>query len=216
MKIFLDSTNIDDILRIRKYGILSGILTTPSTIAQANRPLENVLSELCRTVPDCLVFCEVISTQHDKMVDEAKILSSIGSNIVVNLPMSTSGLQAAKTLSDRGMQCGCSLIFSASQAILAAQSGAEYIIPFGGDLGGTTSGADLISDIAEIFSNYSISSKVIATGLHTPQQAVKYAKEGIYGASLQPSAILDMIKHPLTDALLKRYGSDWEKLLEQL
>lgn len=217
MKLFIDTANIAAIKEANDYGVICGVTTNPSIIAKEGRVFEEVLAEITKIVPDGVVFGEVISLEHEKMVAEALELVKLGKNLEIKIPMCAEGLKAIKILKSKGIRTNCTLIFSAGQALLAARAGASYVSPFVGrldDIGAT--GLDLIADIAEIFAVHDIDCEIIAASTRSPLHVIECAKLGAHIATVPPSVINQMISHPLTTSGIERFMQDWEGLQAKL
>lgn len=212
MKIFIDTANVEEIKDAWQLGIIDGVTTNPSLIAKENREPIALLKEICEIV-DGPVSAEVISLKHEEMVKEAIALSEIHQNIVVKIPMTEDGLRAVKSLSQRGIKTNVTLIFSPTQALLAAKAGATYVSPFVGRLDDISHfGMDLIRDIQMIFENYDFPTEVIVASIRNPLHVVEAARVGAHIATIPYSVIKQLIKHPLTDIGIERFLKDWEKL----
>ena len=209
MKMFIDTANVDEIRKANDMGVICGVTTNPSLIAKEGRNFKEVVTEITGIV-DGPISAEVISLEADKMVEEALELVKIHKNIVIKIPMTPEGLKAVKTLSEKGIKTNVTLIFSASQAILAAKAGASYVSPFIGRLDDISAdGEELVSEIAEIFANYGIETEIIAASIRGPQDAVKAALAGADIATIPYKVIMQMTKHPLTDAGIEKFLNDW-------
>lgn len=209
MKIFLDTANIDEIKKAAKMGVISGVTTNPSLIAKEGKDFRKTISEICEIV-NGPISAEVISLEADKMVQEALELIKIHSNIVVKLPITPDGLTACNILSNKNIKTNMTLIFTPSQALLAARAGATYVSPFLGrleDIG--VDGVKLIRDIYEIFKIHNITTKVIAASIRNPLHAKNAAKAGADIGTLPYSVLLKMTEHPLTDAGIEKFLADW-------
>lgn len=216
MKLFIDTANIAAIKEANAYGILSGVTTNPSIIAKEGRDFTETVKEIVSIV-DGVVFAEVISMEHEKMVEEARELVKISPQISIKIPMCAEGLKAISLLKKEGIRTNCTLIFSAAQALLAARAGASYVSPFVGrldDIGAT--GVDLIADIAEIFAIHEINCEIIAASTRSPLHVIQCAKAGAHIATIPPTVIQQMLSHPLTTAGLERFMADWDALLAKL
>ena len=210
MKLFVDTANVDDIREAESLGVICGVTTNPSLIAKEGRIFEEVVKEITEIV-DGPISAEVISLEADKMVEEAIPLSKIHKNIVIKLPMCAEGLKACKRLTEMGIKTNVTLIFSAAQAILAANAGATYVSPFLGrldDIGMT--GMDLITEIADIFAVQGIETEIIAASIRNPIHVTQAARAGCDIATVPMAVIRQMIKHPLTDIGIERFLKDWE------
>ena len=210
MKFFIDTANTADIREANDLGVICGVTTNPSLIAKEGRVFEEVVKEITEIV-DGPISAEVISLEADKMVEEAIPLSKIHKNIVIKLPMCAEGLKACKKLTEMGIKTNVTLIFSAAQALLAANAGATYVSPFLGRLDDVGSrGMDLIEEIADIFSIQGIKTEIIAASIRNPIHVTEAARAGCDIATIPMSVIKQMIKHPLTDIGIERFLKDWE------
>lgn len=213
MKLFIDTANVDEIRRVAKWGVLDGVTTNPSLIAKEGRKLEDVINEICSIV-DGPISAEVISAESDGMVKEARKLSKIHKNVVIKIPICEEGLKAVSILSKENIRTNVTLIFSAQQALLAAKAGASFVSPFMGrldDIG--SAGIDVISDIAQIFDYYSFNAEIIAASVRSPMHVLDCAKAGADIATVPYKVFMQMIKHPLTDAGMKKFLEDYKKMM---
>ena len=209
MKLFIDTANIDEIREINQWGILSGVTTNPSLIAKEGRVFKDVIHEIVEIV-DGPISAEVISTDAAGMVKEARELAAIHKNIVIKIPITEEGLKAVHILSGEDIKTNVTLIFSATQALLAAKAGATYVSPFVGRLDDIAdNGMSLISGISLIFRNYGIATEIIAASIRGPQDVVDAAKCGAHIATVPYKVLHQMVKHPLTDAGIERFLADW-------
>lgn len=212
MKFFIDTANVEEIREANDLGVICGVTTNPSLIAKEGRNFKEVVTEITSIV-DGPISAEVISLEHEKMVEEALELSKIHKNIVIKIPMCAEGLKAVKQLSAQGIKTNVTLIFSAPQAMLAARAGATYVSPFLGrvdDIGGN--GAELVADIAEIFDLHGIKTEIIAASVRHPVHVIESAKAGAHIATVPYKVIQQMIGHPLTTAGIDRFLADWESV----
>ena len=210
MKIFIDTANVDEIKAANDLGVICGVTTNPSLIAKEGRIFEEVVQEIT-TIVDGPVSAEVISLEADKMVEEALELANIHKNIVIKIPMTAEGLKAVSRLSKKGIHTNVTLIFSPSQALLAARAGATYVSPFVGRLNDISSdGNKLIGDIASIFDIHGIDTEIIAASIRSPEDVTDAALAGAHIATIPYKVICQMIKHPLTDIGIERFLKDWE------
>lgn len=210
MKLFIDTANVEEIREVNELGVICGVTTNPSLIAREGRDFKQVVTEITSIV-DGPISAEVISLEHTKMVEEAMELAKIHKNIVIKLPMTAEGLKATKILSSKGIKTNVTLIFSSAQALLAARAGATYVSPFLGrldDIG--MNGMNLIEEIADIFSQHAIETEIIAASIRTPIHVIEAARLGANIATVPYKVIMQMLKHPLTDAGIKRFLKDWE------
>ncbi len=210
MKIFIDTANVDDIRKANDLGVISGVTTNPSLIAKEGRDFKEVVTEITSIV-DGPISAEVISLEADGMVEEAKELVKIHKNIVIKIPMTLEGLKAVKRLTALGIKTNVTLIFSAAQALLAARAGATYVSPFLGrldDIG--MNGLNLIEEIVDIFDMHNIETEIIAASIRHPVHVIEAARLGAHIATIPYKVIVQMTKHPLTDAGIERFLKDWE------
>lgn len=212
MEIFIDTANVDEIRAAAKLGVIGGVTTNPSLIAKEGRKFEAVIEEIVGIV-DGPISAEVTSPDADEMVEQAKELAKIHKNIVIKIPICEQGLIAVSKLSKLGIKTNVTLIFSTSQAILAAKAGASFVSPFIGRLDDISDdGSSLVEEIAEVFSLYEINTRIIAASIRGPQDAVRAALAGADIATIPYKVILQMINHPLTDKGIDKFNNDWAKL----
>ncbi|MGD9947250.1 MAG: fructose-6-phosphate aldolase [Desulfobulbus sp.] len=211
MKFFIDTANIDEIKKALALGMVDGVTTNPSLVAKEPRPFLEILKEIC-TLVEGPVSAEVISLEADGMVAEARELVKIADNIVIKIPMIEEGLKAVKILSAEGIKTNVTLIFSASQALLAAKAGATYVSPFVGRLDDISiNGLDLIADIMTILRNFGFATEVIVASVRSPMHVVESALLGADIATIPYKVIAQLAKHPLTDIGMQQFLADWEK-----
>ncbi|MFO7161164.1 MAG: fructose-6-phosphate aldolase [[Clostridium] cellulosi] len=212
MKLFIDTANIDEIRAANDLGVICGVTTNPSLIAKEGRDFKEVVTEITSIV-DGPISAEVISLDAKGMVAEARELAKIHKNIVIKIPMCAEGLKAVKILTAEGIKTNVTLIFSASQALLAAKAGATYVSPFLGRIDDISwEGADLIADIVDIFNVQGIETEIIAASIRSPLHVVQVAKLGADIATIPYKVIMQMIEHPLTKIGIERFLKDWEKV----
>lgn len=212
MKFFIDIVDVQEIRQAASYGLLDGVTTNPSLIAQTKRPFTEVIKEICDIV-DGPISAEVVSMDFEGMIKEAKDLVNIHSNIVVKIPLTTEGLKATKWCSENGIQTNVTLCFSPLQALLAAKAGATYISPFVGrldDIG--QDGMELIAQILEIYQNYDFSTQVLVASIRHPMHVLEAARMGAHVVTVPFKVLSQLAQHPLTDSGLKKFLSDWEKV----
>ncbi len=215
MKIFLDTANVKEIREAHSWGILDGVTTNPSLVAKEGRDFIQVVKEITQ-ITSGPVSAEVVSITADEMVREGRELSRIAKNVIVKIPMLKEGLKAIKTLSSEGIRINTTLIFSASQALLAAKAGASYVSPFIGRLDDISHvGMDIIRDIRIIFDNYDYPCEILAASIRHPLHFVDAAKAGADVATLPFSVLEALTKHPLTDLGLQKFLKDWESVPQQ-
>lgn len=210
MKFFLDTANIEEIKEINSWGVIEGVTTNPSLIAKEGRVFEEVIDEISKII-DGPVSAEVVSTDADGMVKEGRILSKIKDNVIIKIPMTEEGLKATSILSKENIKTNVTLVFSASQAILAARAGATYVSPFLGRLDdiGVSSKA-LIEEISTIFKNYNIETKIIAASIRNTTHIVDSMLAGADIATVPTKVMKQMVKHPLTDSGLIKFLEDFK------
>nr|WP_294575795.1 fructose-6-phosphate aldolase [uncultured Romboutsia sp.] len=210
MRFFIDTANIEEIKEANELGVICGVTTNPSLIAKEGRDFIEVVKEIT-TIVDGPISAEVISLDHEGMVEEADKLSKIHENIVIKLPMTLEGLKATKILSQKGIKTNVTLIFSATQALLAARAGATYVSPFVGrldDIG--QDGLSLIEEIVDIFNVNAIETQIIVASVRNPIHVAQAARMGADIATVPYKVITQMTKHPLTDKGIENFLKDWE------
>ena len=211
MKFFIDGSDIEKIKKFSDLGLIDGVTTNPSIILKSGKNMIEVISELASIVSGS-ISAEVSALDSEKMVEEGIKLSQIAENVTVKLPITWDGLEACNSLSQKGISVNMTLCFSASQALLAAKSGAEYVSPFIGRLDDLNlDGADLISDIKLIYSNYNFSTKVLAASIRTINHVKQCALLGADVATIPIDIFEKLVKHPLTESGLRQFTADWEK-----
>lgn len=215
MKFFIDTANLDQIREAQALGVLDGVTTNPSLMAKEGiSGKNNVLKhyvDICNIV-DGDVSAEVIATDYEGMIREGEELSELHEQIVVKLPMTKEGVKACKYFSDRGIKTNVTLVFSAGQALLAAKAGATYVSPFIGRLDDvSTDGLALIEEIREIYDNYGYQTEILAASVRHTMHIVNCAKIGADVMTGPLSAILGLLKHPLTDIGLAQFLADHAK-----
>ena len=210
MRFFIDTANIEEIKEANELGVICGVTTNPSLIAKEGRDFIEVVKEIS-TIVDGPISAEVISLDHKGMVEEADKLSKIHKNIVIKLPMTLEGLKATKILSQKGIKTNVTLIFSATQALLAARAGATYVSPFVGRLDHIgQDGLSLIEEIVDIFNVNAIETEIIVASVRNPIHVAQAARMGADIATVPYKVITQMTKHPLTDKGIENFLKDWE------
>ena len=211
MKFFLDTANIEEIRQGVALGLVDGVTTNPSLVAKEGKSLEDVANEICDLV-DGPVSLEVVSTESNDIIEEARRLAKVHKNAVVKIPMIEEGLKALKVVSQEGIRVNVTLIFSAAQALLAAKNGAIIVSPFVGRLDDISNdGMDLISDILTIYDNYDFETEVLVASIRSPMHVLHSALMGAHIATMPYKIMEQLIKHPLSDIGLKKFLADWEK-----
>ena len=214
MKFFIDTANVEDIKNANDLGVICGVTTNPSLIAKEGRDFTEVIKEIAEIV-DGPISGEVKATTTDwqDMIAEAREIAKIHPNMVVKIPMTEDGLKAVNVLKKEGIKTNVTLVFSPTQALLAARAGATYVSPFLGRLDDIASnGLLLIEEIVEIFANNDIDTKIIAASVRNPIHVVECAKLGCDIATVPYSVIKQMIKHPLTDIGIEKFKQDYYKV----
>ena len=212
MKFFIDTANIDEIREASEMGVICGVTTNPSLIAKEGRDFAEVIKEIVHVV-DGPVSGEVKATTTDAegMIAEGRQIAGIHPNMVVKIPMTSEGLKAVKVLSAEGIKTNVTLIFTAAQALLAANAGATYVSPFIGRLDDISEdGMEPVRTIADIFSLYDISTEIIAASVRSPGHVTQAALAGADIATVPYKVILQMLKHPLTDQGIEKFRKDYE------
>mgnify|MGYP001236221409 FL=1 len=212
MKLFIDTANIEEIQKANDLGVICGVTTNPSLIAKEGRDFKEVIKEITSIV-DGPISGEVKATTVDAegMIKEGREIAAIHPNMVVKIPMTVEGLKAVKVLSAEGIKCNVTLIFSANQALLAARAGAAYVSPFLGRLDDISQpGIQLIEDIVGIFSNYDIQTEIICASVRNPIHITDCALAGADIATVPYNVIVQMTKHPLTDAGIEKFQKDYK------
>ncbi len=213
MKFFLDSANIDEIKKAASSGILDGVTTNPSLVSKEGeqREFKDLVVEICEIV-NGPVSAEVISTDLDKMMEEAEMLAGLHEHIVVKMPLTENGIRTTRLLSNKGIKVNVTLVFSASQAILAAKAGAAYVSPFVGRLDDvSSSGMELIESIVTIYNNYDFSTEILVASTRHPMHILESALLGADVVTMPYKVFEQLYKHPLTDIGLAKFLSDWGK-----
>lgn len=211
MKFFIDTADLNEIRELATTGLLDGVTTNPSLIAKSGSDILEVIKEICDVVPGD-VSAEVTATDFHTMLREGQKLAKLADNVVVKVPLTMDGLKTCKALSTDGTKVNVTLCFSAAQAILAAKAGATYISPFVGRLDDISiDGMGLIADIVQIYASYpNLQTEVLVASIRHPMHLVEAAKMGADVATLPPSVIRQLFKHPLTDSGLTAFLKDWE------
>ena len=211
MKLFVDTSSVKDIKALAELGIIDGVTTNPSLMAKEGGDPRQILKEICRIVQGP-VSGEVVATDAEGMVREGRELAALDEHVVVKVPFTREGVKACKTLSSEGTPVNVTLIFSATQALLAAKVGASYVSPFVGRLDDiATDGMHVIEEIVEIFDNYEFGTEVLVASCRHPIHIVTAARLGADICTCPPAVLDQLFKHPLTDIGLEKFLKDWEK-----
>jgi transaldolase len=213
MKFFIDTANPDEIKRAYEMGVIDGVTTNPTLISKEKKDFESLIEEICKIIKGLPISLEVLSLNSEGMIEEARRLSKMGENIVVKIPMTTEGLKAIKALVSEGIKTNTTLVFSPTQALLAAKAGTTYVSPFIGRLDDIAqTGMELIDQIVTIFTNYGFESQVIVSSIRHPIHVLEAALIGADVATIPYKVIEQLVKHPLTDIGIERFLADWKKV----
>ncbi len=216
MKFFIDTANLAEIREAQNLGVLDGVTTNPSLMAKEGISGKDNVFRHYKAICDIVdgdVSAEVIATDYENMIKEGEELLTIDDKIVIKIPMIKDGIRAIKYFSNKGIRTNCTLVFSAGQALLAAKAGATYVSPFIGRLDDISyDGMDLISQIVLIYANYGYDTQVLAASVRGPMHIIKCAEVGADVMTGPLSAILALLKHPLTDSGLEKFLADHKKL----
>ena len=211
MKFFVDTGNLADITRLAALGIVDGVTTNPSLMAKEKGDPADIIRSICKTVQGP-VSAEVLATDADEMIAEGTRLAAIDPHVVVKVPFTPAGVRATKELSSKGHRVNVTLIFSPTQALIAAKVGAAYVSPFIGRLDDiATDGMGLIRQIVEIYRNYDFRTEILVASVRHPMHIVEAARLGADVCTCPPAVIDACFKHPLTDIGLEKFLSDWKK-----
>jgi len=210
MKIFVDTADMDEIREANAMGVLDGVTTNPTHISKQSGSFDDIIKEICKEVSGP-VSAEVVATDVDGMIKEARHNASLAPNVVVKIPITLDGLKAIKMCSDEGIKTNVTLCFSANQAFLAAKAGATYISPFMGrldDIG--HDGLELIQQIRQIYDNYAFETEILGASLRSPKHVMDCALVGADVVTLPLDVLTKLLSHPLTDIGLERFLADWK------
>ena len=209
MKLFLDTANVEHIKEANEMGVICGVTTNPSLIAKEGRDFNEFIKEITEIV-DGPISGEVVSEDAEGMIKEGREIAAIHKNMIVKIPMTVEGLKAVKVLAREGIKTNVTLIFSANQALLAANAGATYVSPFLGRVDDISmDGMELVRTIAEIFEVHGINTEIIAASVRHPIHVIEAARAGAHIATVPYALVMQMVKHPLTDAGLEKFKADW-------
>ena len=212
MKFFVDTADVAEIKELAATGLLDGVTTNPTLVAKAGRDFKTIIAEICEIVPGP-VSAEVAALDAAGMIAEGRTLARIAKNVTVKVPLTMDGLKACKTLSGEGTMVNVTLCFSATQALLAAKAGATFVSPFIGrldDIG--LDGMELIREIRVIYDNYpDLATDILAASIRTVNHVKDAAMIGADVATIPPSILKALVKHPLTDKGVEMFLADWKK-----
>ena len=212
MKLFVDTGDVAEVKKAADWGILDGVTTNPTLIAKCGKGFKETVLKICELVPGGDISAEVVATDYDTMLKEALEIASWHPQIVVKVPLIEPGISLVKTLSDKGIRTNVTLVFSVSQALLAAKAGATFISNFVGRVDDASGdGMDAVADTVSMVHNYGFESEVLVASIRHPLHVVQAVNAGAH-ISTMPLKILEMMfKHPLTDIGLKRFLEDWNQ-----
>ena len=212
MKLFVDTGDIEEVRMAADWGILDGVTTNPTLIAKTGKGFKETVLKICELVPDGAISAEVVATDYDTMLKEALEISSWHEQIVVKVPLIEPGIKLVTTLADKGIRTNVTLVFSVSQAMLAAKAGATFISNFVGrvdDLG--AEGMEAVRDTVEMIDTYGFDSEVLVASIRHPLHILESIRCGAHVATMPYSIMKMMFKHPMTDSGLTRFLDDWNK-----
>ncbi len=211
MKFFLDTANLVEIKEVAGWGILDGVTTNPSLVAKENVPFEKLIKEICGICAGP-VSVECVSSGADELIKEGRRLAGLAPNVAVKIPIGLEGLKATRILAGEGVKINTTLIFSPSQALLAAKAGSRFVSPFIGRLDDISQeGMELVEQIMVIFDNYGFETEVIVASIRHPRHVVDAALLGAHIATIPFSVIAKLVSHPLTDIGIEKFLKDWGK-----
>lgn len=213
MKFFLDSANLDEIKDVASSGMLDGITTNPSLVSKEGeqKSFDQLIKEICE-IAQGPVSAEVINTEFDKMINEARRLAEIDNHVVVKMPLTQDGIKATRTVSEEGIKVNVTLVFSPTQALLAAKAGAAYVSPFVGRIDDiSSSGMRLVEEIGQIYHNYSFPTEILVASVRHPMHVSEAALLGADVVTLPYKVFKQLYNHPLSDIGLDKFLSDWGK-----
>ncbi|MCS7209302.1 MAG: fructose-6-phosphate aldolase [Fimbriimonadales bacterium] len=212
MKLFVDTGRVEEVRKAAEWGILDGVTTNPSLIAQAGRGFKETVLEMCSILPHGSISAEVVGTTVDDILREAREIASWSPNIVVKVPMTQAGVAATRRLTREGIRVNMTLVFSPAQALLAAKAGATYISVFVGRVDDVSSeGMRTIEDAVQMVANYGFDSEVLVASIRHPMHVVEALRLGAHIATMPFKVMEQLFQHPLTDIGLQRFLDDWHK-----
>jgi len=212
MKFFIDTADVNEIKEGLAYGLVDGVTTNPSLVAMTGRSFDEVAKEICELV-DGPISLEVTAEDAEGMIEQAHELTKYGKNVVIKIPMTMEGLKAVRTLTSEDIKTNVTLVFSPTQALMAAKAGATYVSPFVGRVDDMSdNGMELIEQIVQIFENYAMQTEVLVASIRNPVHVVESAMIGADAATIPLKVMKQLAKHPLTDIGLAKFMADWEKV----
>ena len=212
MKLFVDTGKVEEVRKAAEWGIVDGVTTNPSLIAQTGRGFKETVLEICSILPNGSISAEVVGTTVEDILREGREIASWSPNIVVKVPMTPAGIAATRQLTREGIRVNMTLVFSPAQALLAAKAGATYISVFVGRVDDVSSeGMRTIEDAVQIVENYGFDSDVLVASIRHPMHVVEAARLGAHIATMPFKVMEQLFQHPLTDIGLQRFLDDWRK-----
>lgn len=212
MKIFIDTANIDDVVKFSRYGIIDGVTTNPALIARQGRNFRDVVIGMCNII-DGPISAEVVSESASSMIEEAVQIANLHPNVVVKIPATADGFHALNEVAKLGIKTNLTIVYSANQALIAAKLGATYVSPFIGRLDvNSTNGIELIREIRQIYDNYSFKTQILAASMRNSIYVKEAALAGADVATIPPDVIDAMMSNELTDISLRGFLSEWNQL----
>ena len=212
MKLFVDTGDLDEVKKAAEWGVIDGVTTNPTLIAKTGKPFKEVVLKICELMPEGAISAEVVATDYDTMLKEALEISSWNPQIVVKVPLIENGIKLVSTLTDKGIRTNVTLVFSVSQALMAAKAGATYISNFVGRVDDNgADGMDAVRDTVDMVNTYGFDSEVLVASVRHPLQVLESIRAGAHVATMPLKTLEMMFKHPMTDSGLERFLADWNK-----
>ncbi|MFZ4507328.1 MAG: fructose-6-phosphate aldolase [Fimbriimonas sp.] len=211
MKLFVDTGDLEEVRQAAEWGIIDGVTTNPTLIAKSGRGFRETVLKICELVPGGDISAEVVASDFDTMLKEALEISSWHPQIVVKVPLIEPGIRLVKNLTDRGIKTNVTLVFTVSQALMAAKAGATYISNFVGRVDDLSAdGMTAVTDTVAMVENYGFASEVLVASIRHPLHVVQSIESGAHVATMPLKILQALFKHPLTDSGLKRFLDDWD------
>jgi len=212
VKIFVDTGDVAEVKQAAEWGILDGVTTNPTLIAKSGKGFKETVLKICELVPGGDISAEVVATDYDQMLKEALEIHSWHPQIVVKVPLIENGVKLVNTLSEKGIRTNVTLVFSVSQALLAAKAGATFISNFVGRVDDISAeGMEAVAETVAMVETYGFDSEVLVASVRHPLHVVQAIQSGAHIATMPLKIIEMMFKHPLTDSGLTRFLDDWNK-----
>jgi transaldolase len=212
MKLFVDTGDLEEVRKAADYGILDGVTTNPTLIAKTGKGFRETVLQICELVPGGEISAEVVATDYDQMLKEAKEISSWHPQIVVKVPLIEPGVKLVRTLTDMGVKTNVTLVFSVGQALLAAKAGATFISNFVGRVDDVAAeGMDAVRDTVDMVNTYGYDSQVLVASVRSPLHVLEGVRAGAHIATMPLKILEQLFKHPMTDLGLHRFLDDWNK-----